>query len=79
MKLCEPGVIDKIRHKVRVGSHTFEIDEFLGDNLGLVVAEVELKDEKEVFEIPDWLGDEVTGENKYYNSQLIRHPFKDWK
>jgi len=79
LKICEPGIIDKTRYLVDVGNHTFEVDEFYGDNEGLVVAEVELKDENEVFEKPDWLGEEVTGDKKYYNSMLMKNPYKNWK
>lgn len=79
IKLCEPGVIDKTRHLVKAGNHTFEVDEFHGDNEGLVVAEVELGAEDEVFERPSWLGDEVTGDRRYHNSQLISNPFKNWR
>lgn len=79
LALCEPGVIDKTRHLVSRGAHTFEVDEFHGDNAGLVVAEVELGSEDEDFERPDWLGEEVTGQTRYYNSQLMQHPFRDWK
>ena len=78
LKLCEVGVIDKIRYEVNVGNHIFEVDEFYGDNEGLVVAEVELKAEMEAFKKPIWLGEEVTGKIKYYNSQLSKHPFKTW-
>ena len=79
LRLCEPGIIDKFRWLVPVGNHVFEVDEFMGDNAGLVVAEVELNSENESFERPDFLGQEVTGERKYYNSQLRRNPFKNWK
>ncbi len=79
LKICEPGIIDKTRYHVKVGDHTFEIDEFYGDNEGLVIAEVELKDEGESFEKPDWLGEEVTGDVKYYNSMLMRNPYKNWR
>ena len=79
LKICEPGIIDKTRYLVDVGNHTFEVDEFYGDNEGLIVAEVELKDENEVFEKPDWLGEEVTGDKKYYNSMLMKNPYKNWK
>ncbi len=79
MKICEENTIDKIRYEVIVGEHTFEVDEFLGDNKGLVVAEVELKDQLETFSRPGWLGREVTGEIHYYNSNLIKNPYKDWK
>ncbi|MFD1094619.1 CYTH domain-containing protein [Salegentibacter chungangensis] len=77
--LCEPGIIDKTRYLVKSGKHTFEVDEFFGDNQGLMVAEVELKSETEDFEKPDWLGREVTGDVKYYNSQLSKKPFKKWE
>ncbi len=79
MKLCEPGVIDKTRYLVRSGKHVFEVDEFYGDNEGLVMAEVELASEDEPFEKPDFIGREVTGDVRYYNSQLMKHPFKEWK
>lgn len=78
LKICEPGVIDKTRYQVKVGPHTYEIDEFYGENLGLTVAEVELSDENEAFEKPEWLGEEVTGQTKYYNSMLMKHPFTQW-
>ncbi|SHI42421.1 CYTH domain-containing protein [Pseudozobellia thermophila] len=76
--ICEPGVIDKVRYNVPVGQHIFEVDEFYGDNEGLVVAEVELREEEENFKKPEWLGKEVTGEVRYYNSQLGKKPFKSW-
>lgn len=79
LQICEPGIIDKTRFLVKSGDHTFEIDEFYGDNHGLVVAEVELQSEDEVFTKPDWLGEEVTGIKKYFNSMLMKHPFKFWK
>ena len=79
LNLCESGVIDKIRYEVAVKNHIFEIDEFFGDNKGLVIAEVELNSENEIFEKPDWLGKEVTGNIKYYNSQLSRNPFCHWE
>lgn len=79
MKLCEPGVIDKTRYLVQSGRHTFEVDEFYGENDGLVVAEVELTSEDEAFEKPDFVGREVTGDIRYYNSQLMKHPYKDWE
>lgn len=78
LKLCEVGRIDKIRYEVKVGSHVFEVDEFLGLNQGLIVAEIELKHSAEEFKKPAWLGEEVTGQLKYYNSQLIGTPFKNW-
>ncbi len=79
IKLCEPGVIDKIRYEVKVGNHHFEVDVFFGDNEGLIVAEVELNHASEVFEKPLWLGKEVTGDSRYYNSQLSKKPFKVWE
>ncbi|MBO6605243.1 CYTH domain-containing protein [Psychroserpens sp.] len=79
LKLCEDGVIDKMRYEVRSGDHVFEIDEFFGANEGLVIAEVELKDEDEHFESPKWIGDEVTGDIRYYNSQISKSPFNTWK
>lgn len=78
LKLCEEGVIDKIRYNVTVANHLYEVDEFFSDNQGLIVAEVELKDEDEEFVKPNWLGEEVTGDIKYYNSQLSKNPFKNW-
>jgi adenylate cyclase len=79
IKICEPGVIDKTRYLVEAGEHVFEVDEFCGDNEGLVVAEVELASEDEAFERPDWLGEEVTGDSRYYNSSLISNPYLHWK
>ncbi len=78
LKICEPGVIDKTRFLVKSGNHLFEVDEFYGDNEGLVVAEVELSAEDEHFTKPSWLGEEVTGDVKYYNSMLMKQPFKTW-
>jgi adenylate cyclase len=74
----EGPVIDKIRHRVPVGDHEFEIDEFLGANRGLVVAELELDDADEEFARPDWLGDEVTDDARFYNFRLASEPFRDW-
>lgn len=79
LHLCEPGIIEKIRYEVSVGAHTFEVDDFMGENEGLVVAEVELGSEGEQFQKPDWLGPEITGEVKYYNSYLSQKPFKEWQ
>lgn len=78
LQLSEPGMIDKTRYLVPVGKHIFEVDEFYGDNAGLVVAEVELSDENEAFQKPDWLGEEVTGDLRYYNAMLTRNPYKNW-
>lgn len=77
-KLCEPGVVDKTRYLVPSGAHTFEVDEFYGDNEGLTVAEVELSSEDEFFERPQWLAEEVTGDARYYNSMLMKSPYKGW-
>ena len=79
MRLCEPGVIDKTRYLVRSGAHIFEVDEFYGDNEGLVIAEVELGAEDEAFEKPDFIGREVTGDRRYYNSHLRRNPYRLWR
>lgn len=79
MALCEPGVIDKTRYLVRAGQHVFEVDEFYGDNEGLVVAEVELSAEDEAFEKPAFIGREVTGDRRYYNSHLRTNPYKLWR
>lgn len=79
LALCEDGIIDKIRYEVNFGNHTFEIDEFFGENDGLVIAEVELQSKNEDFNKPDWLGKEVTGDIRYYNSQLSKQPYKNWK
>jgi len=76
--LCEPSIIEKHRYLIKKGTHTFEVDVFLGDNLGLLVAEIELSFENETFEKPTWLGNEVTGELKYYNSSISKLPFKNW-
>lgn len=79
LELCEKGVINKIRHEVKVDNHIFEVDEFFGDNQGLVIAEIELLHIHEPFTKPIWLGEEVTSQIKYYNSQLAKHPYKSWK
>ncbi len=76
--LCEPGIIEKTRYLVKVGHHIFEVDEFYGDNEGLVIAEVELNNENETFTKPIWIDEEVTGDIKYYNSSISKTPFKDW-
>lgn len=79
IQLCENGVIDKVRYEVEIGNHTYEVDEFFGENEGLVVAEIELKSEDETFEKPSWLGKEVTNDERYYNAYLSNNPFKNWK
>lgn len=76
--LCRDAKIDKRRYLVKCGNHTYEVDEFYGDNEGLVVAEIELSDKNEPFERPSFLGREVTGEARYYNGHLTRFPYKDW-
>ena len=78
LEFCEHGVIDKLRYEVRIADHVFEVDEFFGDNEGLIIAEIELKTEDEHFIKPQWLGEEVTGDPKYYNSQLSKQPYKTW-
>jgi len=78
-RLCEPGVIDKTRYLVKSGQHTFEVDEFYGDNEGLVMAEVELRSEDEPFEKPDFIGKEVTGDRRFYNGHLRKYPYCLWK
>jgi adenylate cyclase len=79
LKICEPGVIDKTRYIVPAGDGLkFEVDEFYGDNEGLTVAEIELPDEDHHFEKPQWLGEEVTGDVKYFNSMLMKNPYKNW-
>ena len=79
MQLCEPGLIDKTRYLVKSGKHTFEVDEFYGENEGLVMAEVELGSADEPYEKPDFIGKEVTGDRRYYNSHLRKNPFSQWK
>ena len=76
--LCEAGVIDKTRFEVKTAKHIVEIDEFYGDNEGLIMAEIELESETESFEKPIWLGEEVTNDKRYYNSYLSNNPFKRW-
>jgi adenylate cyclase len=78
LKLCENSLIDKYRYEIQSGKHIFEVDEFLGNNQGLVVAEVELESEMEEFERPFWLGEEVSGDRKYNNSQLAKYPYSEW-
>ncbi len=78
IQLCRSGIIDKSRFEVKFGDHLFEVDEFYGDNEGLIVAEVELNSEDEFFEKPKWLGKEVTSDSRYSNSYLSKKPFKSW-
>lgn len=79
LELCEKGVIEKTRYLIKSEKHTFEVDVFSGKNKGLVVAEIELTEENESFAKPSWLGKEVTGNVKYYNSELSKNPYKNWR
>jgi adenylate cyclase len=78
LNLCEPGIIDKVRHYIKSGKHIFEVDEFHGENEGLTMAEIELSAEDDEFGKPHWLGQEVTGDRRYYNSFLAKHPYTKW-
>ncbi len=78
MELCEEGIIEKVRYEIQSGTHVIEVDEFFGKNKGLIIAEIELKEENESFLVPKWFGKEVTGDSKYYNSQLSKKPFVLW-
>lgn len=78
IKLCEPGVIDKTRYCIKQGVHVFEVDEFSGENEGLIMAEIELTGETDTFDKPEWLGKEVTGDNRYYNASLSKNPYTKW-
>lgn len=79
LALCEKGVIHKTRYEVKIGKHVYEVDVFSDDNQGLIIAEIELTSESETFEKPDWIGKEVTNDNRYYNAYLSQNPFKNWK
>lgn len=79
LKLCEKGKIEKTRYEIKSGIHVYEVDEFYGENEGLVMAEIELNSEDEAFEKPEWLGEEVTNDERYYNAYLSKNPFKDWQ
>ena len=79
LKFCEKDIIEKTRYLVKVGAHVFEVDEFYGNNKGLVVAEVELQSEGEAYEKPSWLGREVTHDIRYYNSMLVKNPYNTWQ
>ncbi len=78
LEMCESGRIEKMRYEVRCGKHIFEIDEFEGENSGLIVAEIELSDENEAFQKPEWLGAEVTADARYYNASLSKNPYSNW-
>ena len=77
--LCERPLIEKRRYKIPAGRHTWEVDEFFGENDGLIVAEIELASESEAFERPSWIGEEVSSDPRYFNANLIRNPYKNWK
>jgi adenylate cyclase len=78
-ELCDGPLVEKYRHEVALGRHVWEIDEFIGDNAGLIVAEIELSSEQETFERPAWLGTEVTEDERYYNFNLVKRPYRSWK
>lgn len=78
LRLCLPGIVEKVRHIVPMGDLKFEVDEFFGENKGLTMAEIELPDENTEVELPCWVGDEVTGDKRYYNSYLSKCPFPKW-
>ena len=78
LKLCEPGIIEKDRYLVKIEDYIFEVDEFHGQNQGLIIAEIELKSEEDKFLKPFWIGEEVTGDIRYYNSQLSKNPYLNW-
>ncbi len=77
-EICEKPIIEKKRYKIPYGGLVFEVDEFFGENGGLVVAEVELGDENQKIDLPDWIGEEVSGDPRYFNSNLIKHPYRKW-
>ncbi len=77
-ELCEKPIIEKNRYKVEYGGFIWEIDEFFGENDGLVVAEIELESEDQRFDKPEWVGEEVSGDARYFNSNLIKHPYSQW-
>jgi len=78
LSICEKGIIDKIRYEIPVENHTYEVDVFVGENNGLIIAEIELISEAENFKRPTWLGNEVTGEERYYNAYLSNKPYLTW-
>jgi CYTH domain-containing protein len=77
-ELCEKPLIEKNRYKIKQGNFIWEVDEFFGENQGLICAEVELESESQRYDKPEWIGEEVTGDPKYFNSNLIQNPFKNW-
>lgn len=78
-KLCRPPLIEKTRYEIEYGGKTWEVDVFSGDNEGLVVAEIELESETQVVELPPWVGEEVSHDQRYFNFNLVQHPYKNWK
>ena len=78
IKLCLPGRVDKVRYYIKFAGKTWEVDVFHGENEGLIVAEIELESEEETFVLPDWVGQEVSGNPQYYNMMLAKHPFSKW-
>lgn len=78
-KLCDSPLIEKTRYRIKLGNLLWEVDEFRGDNQGLILAEVELTDEHQLIELPDWIGEEVTQDIRYYNVNLCKHPYSNWK
>ena len=77
-ELCQTPLIEKYRYHIPLGNVVWEVDDFLGENQGLIVAEVELAHAEQVVELPGWIGEEVTGDSRYYNASLVRNPFKNW-
>jgi adenylate cyclase len=78
LKMCDSPIIEKTRYLIKKGELTWEIDEFSGENEGLIVAEIELTDENQEFDLPEWIGKEVSHDTRYYNSSLISNPYKNW-
>jgi CYTH domain-containing protein len=76
--LCEPPLIEKTRYKIEFAGLTWEVDEFAGENQGLIIAEVELTDENQTIQLPDWIGKEVSDDSRYYNVNLTQHPYSQW-
>jgi CYTH domain-containing protein len=78
LDMCEQPLIEKTRYTIELGGFVWEVDEFFGENLGLIVAEIELQSEDQAFPKPDWIGEEVTGDSRYFNSNLIKNPYTAW-
>lgn len=76
--LCDRPLVEKVRHRIAIDDLVWEVDEFSGDNQGLIMAEVELPDADHPVRIPDWIGQEVTGDPRYFNAYLVKHPFREW-